>query len=286
MRARLRRHSIRFVIACGLLAGSVACTAAPPQGGKGPEPTVGVVPTVDRPSLVSRPIDAYLPSAQQLSALAQVWLTAMNNCLGEHGVSGSYSVSGEGGLDAFIKGLVDDRALRGDLWGFFGVDTAGTDGYRRPDGAGSGLLEVVPPPGVPGDVRNTCTRAGKDALGGHVWMDLAAPSSLPDGGPTLPSSDSRWVAGVAAWSACMKDKGFSYDSPLAAIGDAAWRGAATVSPAQIATASADVACKVSTNLVGIGVAVQSAYDQQYIDAHGTELKAAVAKRDTYLRGKG
>jgi len=280
-KARVHRQWMGFVIACALLAGSVACTVASPQDESGPEPTLGIVPTVDRPALVSRPVDAYLPSVQQVTALAQVWLTAMNNCLEKHGVSGNHSVSGEGGLDGLAKSLVDDRAIRGDLWGFFG-DTAGTYGYGRPDGAASGL-EVAPPPGVPDDVGNTCAQAGQDALGGHAWIDFAVPASLPEGGPSVPSSDSRWVAAVAGWSACMKDKGFSYDTPQAAIGDTAWRGAA-VSAAQIATASADVACKVSTNLVGIGVAVQSAYDQQYIDAHRAELDAAVAQRDTYLRG--
>ncbi|MEU8927777.1 hypothetical protein AB0D10_43900 [Kitasatospora sp. NPDC048545] len=33
----------------------------------------------------------------------------------------------------------------------------------------------------------------------------------------------------------------------------------------------DVACKLSTNLVGISWAVQSAYDTQYIEGHGPAL---------------
>jgi hypothetical protein len=83
----------------------------------------------------------------------------------------------------------------------------------------------------------------------------------------------------------MKGKGFSYATPLAAISDVAWRGAA-VTATQIATASADVSCKISTNLMGIGMTVQAAYDRQYIDAHRAQLDTEVTQRDTYLRAGG
>lgn len=81
----------------------------------------------------------------------------------------------------------------------------------------------------------------------------------------------------------MKEKGFSFESPIDAIGDPAWQGG-SVTAEQISAAVADVDCKISTNLVGIGVAVQSAYDQRYIDEHRAEPDAFVADRDSYLRG--
>jgi hypothetical protein len=281
-RSRLRFRLLGVAVVCGLVMGSVGCTASS-HPGRGPEPTIGAVPIVDGPSLVSRPIDAYLASAPQIKDLARVSLTAMNNCLEKRGVTGRYSISGQGGLDGFVKIIVDDRVIRGDLWGFFGVDTAGTDGYSHPGGAGAGSLQIAAPPGV--DADNTCAKAGQDALGGRSWLDFATPASLPDGGPTVPTSDSRWVAAAAAWSACMKAKGFSYATPLAAISDVAWRGT-TVTATQIATATADVSCKISTNLIGTGMTVQAAYDRQYIDAHRTQLDTAVTQRDNYLRAGG
>lgn len=81
----------------------------------------------------------------------------------------------------------------------------------------------------------------------------------------------------------MKAKGFALDSPLSAT-IAAWYREKPASAEQIAAATADVQCKISTNLVGIGVALQAAYDQQYIDAHRAELDAFLAQRDRYLRG--
>jgi glutamate racemase len=39
----------------------------------------------------------------------------------------------------------------------------------------------------------------------------------------------------------------------------------------VAAATADVQCKISTNLVGVAQAVQAATDQVYIGMHATQL---------------
>ncbi|MDQ4504159.1 hypothetical protein [Sinomonas sp. ASV322] len=52
---------------------------------------------------------------------------------------------------------------------------------------------------------------------------------------------------------------------------------------EIAAAVADVQCKISTNLVGIGAALQTAYDQEYIAKHRAALDAFAADWDGYLR---
>jgi len=73
----------------------------------------------------------------------------------------------------------------------------------------------------------------------------------------------------------MRDKGFDYPDPRAAVFDQQWQSSQAngsgVTPQEIATAVADMDCKVSTNLVGWAVAVQSAYDQAYIDSHRDAL---------------
>ncbi|MER8100877.1 hypothetical protein [Kitasatospora sp. NPDC094016] len=76
----------------------------------------------------------------------------------------------------------------------------------------------------------------------------------------------------------MKDHGFTYATPADAHMDPRWRdrtqgvGASVGhTPAELATASADDACKRSTDFMGIAVAVQAAYDRQCIAAHPQEL---------------
>ncbi len=97
----------------------------------------------------------------------------------------------------------------------------------------------------------------------------------------------------------MAAKGFSYPTPTAAFLDPKWVPQSeaqfqdyTVTPAQIATATADLACKKSTNLVGVAVAVETAYDKQYIAAHAAalaqfenQLHDRVAKAERIVAGQ-
>ncbi len=42
---------------------------------------------------------------------------------------------------------------------------------------------------------------------------------------------------------------------------------------ELATATADLTCKQKTDLMGVAIAVQSAYDRQYIASHASALDA-------------
>lgn len=279
----MKAHAIRRIAFClsGAIvaAGMAGCSSSTASA---PEPSIGAVASIDDPAEVTRPIDAYLATPQQAVALAQVQLSVSNRCLADHGISGTYAVTGSG-FDAFVRGVIANRALRSDLWGFFSPATAASEGYQRPAGDDAGFVGTEAPPGTPDDVGNACNDKSMAALSGTMWSSFLYPRSLPAGGPEVPTTDSRWVSAVSQWSACMKAKGFALDSPLSAT-IAAWYREKPASAEQIAAATADVQCKISTNLVGIGVALQAAYDQQYIDAHRAELDAFLAQRDRYLRG--
>ncbi|MDR2620457.1 MAG: hypothetical protein LBC29_05020 [Propionibacteriaceae bacterium] len=132
-------------------------------------------------------------------------------------------------------------------------------------------------------------------------MLLITPDALPEGDPRVPLSDSRYKVVAEKWSACMKNYGFDYETPLYASRDHEWVEAAMaavqetaggvpltptsgVSAYQTAVAAADVQCKLDTNLVGIAVAVQSAYDQIYIDAHREQLADLQREIAEFLKG--
>ena len=101
--------------------------------------------------------------------------------------------------------------------------------------------------------------------------------------------DDRLLAAFKLWSGCMARAGFSYSQPWAANDQGRWKDPRSRDE-QILTATADVACKHEVNLVGIWVAVESAYQRQLMQAHGNALADArqrlEAQRETALKVLG
>lgn len=273
------------ILTLGLLSG--CATQQPEDPSPTTEPSLGPISTITTPDQVSRPVDAYLPSTQSLLALLNVETRKVNECLTSQSISGTYAPAADAAsLAPFVAGQVSDNVARSDLWGFFSPDAADTStyGYTRPPNI-PGLLLATIPAGAGGSVQDCRGKADEGLPSNLGVLDLAAVTSLPNRGPAVPVADSRWTAAVAQWSACMKNAGFpNYQTPLDAIGDPAWiqKSSGAVSSEQIATATADMSCKVSTNLVGVGLAIQTAYDQQYISQNRDALDAYKRQIDDYL----
>lgn len=106
-------------------------------------------------------------------------------------------------------------------------------------------------------------------------------------------TDRRVKAGFRKWSACMRQSGYRYSSPLAAAGDRKWdmNPGTRPTPAEIQTAVADVKCKQQTNLVGIWFSVESSYEKEAIQQELPQLTTvlnqwkAAAKRAAQLLGQ-
>ncbi|RQX12212.1 hypothetical protein DDE19_29010 [Micromonospora ureilytica] len=85
-------------------------------------------------------------------------------------------------------------------------------------------------------------------------------------------TDPRVVAVIGAWSDCMRQSGYQYDSPLdAGVDHPEWLRAKTPSSAEIRAAVADVGCKQRTNLIGVWFTVESAYENAAIQLHLEQL---------------
>jgi hypothetical protein len=240
------------VLVVAVLVSNCASTAA--------EPPVDDVPLISVDSQVSRPIDAYLPSLSQLQQLWEIRVAAMTACHAAHLPPN---------LPAALLAQRQDDVTRSRLYGLFDTTNAHRYGYSPP----------FDQPGlrVPPEVTHTCEQAGNDAIGGLV---LATDERiLPDGGPPLATGDSRFTDAVAKWSACMNGSGYRYHDPVAPMNDRKWLRPVSAqdgtrpppTQAEIALATADVRCKVITNMVGVAIAVQSAYDRRYIESHRTQL---------------
>ena len=80
----------------------------------------------------------------------------------------------------------------------------------------------------------------------------------------------------------MKATGFHYAMPWDAGNDPRFTGQHS-SPTEIAVATADVACKRKTNVVGVWYAVDAALQKALIERHRAALDRARRDKDAHLR---
>lgn len=250
------------VLAClSVVAGCAGRREAPSN-----QVPIGPITTVRAEGDVHETIDQYLLTSKQILQLMQVRDAAISRCLDAHGTTSDLRLPDDAA--AFVAGQERDRTVRSNLWGFFDTSNASRYGYERPPGVPVQLAERAPL--VASSAQ--CYQVGDAAIGGvELTSEMTA---LPGRGPRQPTDDSRYVAAVGKWSACMAEAGFSYSDPIAALTDRRWAARSPAGPTtrlEIATAQADVQCKITTNLVGISVAVQDAYDNLYIRAHHSQL---------------
>jgi hypothetical protein len=239
----------------------------------------GAVEVITSPQQVQRPVDMYLPSAADFIQLNAIQVTTTNTCLA---AAGEESMQVQGDIATVDQDAVSDRVSRSSLWGAFDPADMQTYGYASPPSRDDSLGLMFPN----SQTGTVCVRKGQNAVGGASGAHLVDESVLPAGGPPAPIQDSRVVAAYRSWSQCMRESGYTYSDPVAAM--LAWPRSAghAASNQEIATASADNLCKVSTNLVGITLAVQLAYDQRYIDQHQQQLVAFKNGWQSLLRAGG
>ena len=266
----------------GLFAG---CTTSTPGTQATGEPPLGTIPVISTPEQVSLPIYSFLPTVDQTVSLMMEDRALVNQCAQENGSTEQAIVQtmdfhGDTGGQATPSDLAEyattyraEDVTYSGMWGFFDPETVSQYGYNRPPDSQFTLSTYV---GQTGSALNDCVNRVSEITPGKSAMGQVMISSLPDGGPAWHSDDSRYVAVEQEWSTCMKGKGFTYDTPWAALGDNS-RPTDDQTRAK-AVALADVDCKISTNLLGEAVAVQSAYEQLYIDSH----RDALAKWQQYL----
>jgi hypothetical protein len=141
--------------------------------------------------------------------------------------------------------------------------------------AGTYRGRQIPPGGCGGEARRTLNGTDQidDSVTDKINFDMYSRST----------GDPRVVAAFKAWSACMKRSGYNYAGPMAP-GDA-FAAASSAPPTQveIRTAVTDVACKRSTNVVGIWYAVEVGYEKQAIQQQIERLTAVKAQWDAAAR---
>lgn len=252
--------AISLLAALALTLTGCSAGAAPGSG-----PQAVAAPAVASPAAALRPIDKAMPDTDRLVALAHTTADSINACLAQQGYPDRWIYPPDPVLRSYLDGAIRDRTVRSNLWGFFDPDHAGTWGYHRDPLETASELTITP---VSEQALSVC---GFEALQVPDPLLLTLEGALPEGGPTLVTDDPRFRATVSQWSTCMARHGHRYPSPMEALTEFAPEAAP--SDRERAVATADIACKQETNLVGIGLALQTPVDEAYVATHRNQLAA-------------
>lgn len=254
------------------------CGVADPVAAE-PDVDLAAAPVITTLDQVRRPIDEFAPTVEQVLAVAATTERLVQECMVDAGEAQARYIMGDS-LARFVKDGVDSGVVYSRLWGFFSPSTVDQYGFHRPPDAEGGF-EATVTGAVDQTIGPRCERTVREATPGGGWSSLRGTSGMPDGGPPEPIGDSRVVVTVQQWSRCMKARGYEATDPTQFM--APFMGGPSASADEIAAAQADLACKADVNLIGIAVAVQSAYDELYIENHRAELEAWRDEIDAFIR---
>jgi hypothetical protein len=300
------KHLTRAVLALAPAALLVGCGSTAKPAAALPALS-GPVPVVTTLEQVHRSIDPYLPTPSDVLTLISATNVLNARCMAEFGLHGNNTHA----MDLDDHGAREALAHT-HLYGFFDPSSAATDGYDAVEvqsSAGQPATTPLTPAAQSVEVGHDeaghpltayagkpvpahgCKAQAQEGTGGK-YPDLTA-AGLPEGGPATPLGDPRVLAANKQWSACMAGKGYHFATPYEALDSPTAQNAQVVgpdgakkvvhSPAEIAQATADVACKQATNFMGTATAVQDAYDRQYIATHGPALAEYRRQLDDRVR---
>jgi hypothetical protein len=265
--------------------GAGAITHGADSAGTGrPRITVGPIPPTGSRQSVVLPLEAYeqVASQEQDTGLAAFGLL-IQRCMQAKGFS--YPVAPQPG-----NSLAELHAVENQPAGITSLARAKAHGYGKPGDLyvpsgriGLGVFPLILPRGMSIRALHRHPAWASALLGGlYPGAPLSAgprpgcyqivQSQLTRGisGPTDPvpglaaqaaqwaQSDPRVLATQRSWSRCMAARGYSYQTPLQPL---ARRWPKTPTPAEIATATADVSCKARVNLPNTVLTIEAAYQQ-------------------------
>ncbi|MFJ3938262.1 hypothetical protein [Streptomyces parvus] len=306
----------RVVGAAALLA--LTMCACSTSGAGGGEPKLDAVPTPGHldATQITTPLDAYLPSPEENYTLKKARVLLVNSCMRELGYAQNPQplsrFSGEAYLEHSEFLVVPTE--HAERYGYKkppkgkNVDAGAESRYAKSvtDTQGSLLTgkiptfngKKVPAGGCEGEALRTITKgaataeeitmpdgsaagSGKGGFGeGYAEMVV---SSARGKAMAKVREDSRFQDAIERWSDCMEKQGYSYDSPNSAWNDKKWADASRAGKQEIAVAVADMGCKQKVNYLGVGIAVETAYEKQVIEESAEVLDDAKDKTARWIQ---
>ncbi|WP_406199916.1 hypothetical protein OH807_18170 [Kitasatospora sp. NBC_01560] len=278
---------------------SAATPAAAPSGEglKVTPPSVSAVPTLAGADDKALPIEAYLLTEVQQKRLTEARNALVTRCMTRFGFA--YAAAPPPDRPGtrptsltqwryFVTDPADAAQYGYTVKGFqAGVKpsqpplpaaellalTGSPDGGVAPGRTAPGGQDVngqpVPPGGCVGEANGKLGATEANGNGG----DAQLASDIKDSGWKQSQADPRLLAAFAAWSTCMKARGYDYPTPMAATDDPQWQRIGAASDKARATATADANCKAEQNVVGIWFTVESAYETALIERNAEAMRA-------------
>ncbi|MFG2403548.1 hypothetical protein ACGFR8_04270 [Streptomyces brevispora] len=262
------------------------------------QPTVDDVPKLAIQDMPAFPIEKYLPAVGDDARIAAASGEFIRVCMARFGYAYKMPAINQGTLDSQENGA--NRVRR---YGVSGATFADTYGYHLPQAG------AQPAPGAEtqpmSETENKIFIGDQDPANGAEAGAKVAGKVIPPGGC---SGEAQRKLGIKqrqrmaekinnvsfarsqenpqvkkalnAWSKCMERSGHPYKSPLEPLNDIQGESA---KPAEIATASADVACKDSVNLAGTWFAIESSIQEELISRNEEVLVADAKMFDSLVR---
>ena len=311
----MRRRPLSLsLIASGGLVGVLALTGCGSSGSDGSGDTAGsgsVPKTASVPKLASTtdkslPIEAYMYTKEQTDQLNNAVVTLRQDCM--RGFGFTYE-------DQKAQGTFQPKSITQFRYGMTDADDVAVHGYKP---AGSEKKVVKPAPLKLSPAATTAltgtddanvkpgsaeAKGGQDINGkkvpaggciGEANRKLGASTAqeFGDAPVVVKVNTDSWAKSYndkrvrdvfAKWSACMKDKGYSYADPMKANDDPQWQKTTTATPREQQVASADVACKQKHNVLGVWYSVDVAYQKQMIEQNAEALDDVKKRIDKQLK---
>jgi hypothetical protein len=257
---------------------------------------VVLIPTVLDSSQLILPIEQFMFTDRDMTALQQAQATLAKSCMERFGFNWrpmapeSDTGTTNAANTAHRYGLTDSLAAAKHGYHYTGpgsgipkaTSTASLTAAEAPVLTGVTLDGSVAPTAYRGIAipAGGCLGAATLDLSGRpgVIGDGELVTSINIGSYIRSYSDGRVTTVFRKWSACMKTKGFDYPDPTTAPGRDPKFSGATPTPLEISIAQSDVVCKRQTNLVGVWYAVDCAY-QQVTMAQNASALAGISRHN-------
>lgn len=253
-----------------------------------PELAIGPVTAIASGQDISFPVDAYKANSASENLVLSAEYKTMKSCIARYGMTfeppaSAWKVPATNHDYDRLFGLIN--LVEAQKYGYHTGETLLPDGEAVPhskpaadpsESAPNYLAVAMGDPSVPKvnglQVPNGgCISEARSKLGDTPAAQALYENTV-DYGLAQSDADRRVVAAFGSWSTCMKNAGFSYATPMDAIDDPRW-ATTTPSGTEVKAATADVECKVSTNLTGLRAAVATAWQHHYINAHAAQFAA-------------
>ncbi|MFE5549607.1 hypothetical protein ACFQ71_38210 [Streptomyces sp. NPDC056534] len=268
-----------------------AITACGSSYSENPEPPLGEVKRVNSGSDISLPLDAYDTTAEERAALQKVYDLFGIACMKKKGfkvtmperrTESSESVYGRRYFivrmdEAARFGYRPARMMENDQEKIKNMKT----GLESP-AAHKAWTDQDPDDNSNPNKATGCGAAALPVVDKGVGKDSdIVIHNLSSESWHRSEQDSRMQAVFKEWSSCMATSGFTYTTPIESNNDKRWHG--EVTPLEIATAKADVSCKQKSNLAGLWLAVETAYQERQIEENAEALRVRRAVWDIRMR---